>query len=308
MKHILVIADPCEDEQLAFEKGLEFAIKSGAHLHILVLCYESLKDFDHLEIKVSTKPGESDNIDNGNRIKDKILEHRNKWWQDFIKTVDLDEIVVTFEIIWEKYLHNAVLAHCENKQYDLIFKTGHRSETAFHTPADWHLFRESRIPIYLIAAESYKQTKTVLVTLDMKTKDEQKRKLNNKLLEIAFRLAIQIDAQIHCIYVIKIPTIVSDLELIDVGKHVQHIKNEVMPEILSLVDDYDIEDKNIHIHAGEPSKFIPRTANALKAECVVIGSMGKTGIAGKLIGNTAEQVIKNLHSDVLVASPDDQSS
>ena len=37
---------------------------------------------------------------------------------------------------------------------------------------------------------------------------------------------------------------------------------------------------------------------------VVIGSVGRKGLIGQLIGNTAEKVLKLLKTDVLILSPD----
>ena len=43
-----------------------------------------------------------------------------------------------------------------------------------------------------------------------------------------------------------------------------------------------------------PENVIPSTAAKYKAGLVVIGTMGRKGIAGKLMGNTAEKILKLL--------------
>ena len=48
----------------------------------------------------------------------------------------------------------------------------------------------------------------------------------------------------------------------------------------------------------------PTLAARLKADIVVMGTVGRTGAAGKLLGNTAEQVLHRLHTSMLALRPD----
>ena len=49
-----------------------------------------------------------------------------------------------------------------------------------------------------------------------------------------------------------------------------------------------------------PSKEIPSVAKKVKADLVVLGNVGRTGLKGLVIGNTAEKILQRLAVDVLL--------
>ena len=55
--------------------------------------------------------------------------------------------------------------------------------------------------------------------------------------------------------------------------------------------------------AGEPEKVIPSTAASVKAAVVVLGVVGRKGLSGRIIGNTAEKILSLLRCDVLALKP-----
>jgi len=69
--------------------------------------------------------------------------------------------------------------------------------------------------------------------------------------------------------------------------------------------------KNLHprIHveesAARPADAITETAANIKADLIVIGSHGRTGLMHILIGSTAERVVREASCDVLVIKPAD---
>jgi nucleotide-binding universal stress UspA family protein len=58
---------------------------------------------------------------------------------------------------------------------------------------------------------------------------------------------------------------------------------------------------------GAPEEAIRRTAEAVAADLLVLGSTGKTGLA-RLLGGTAERVLQKAASSVLVAKPSPSSN
>ena len=49
---------------------------------------------------------------------------------------------------------------------------------------------------------------------------------------------------------------------------------------------------------------ISEIAEKIKAELVVLGTIGRTGLSAAFLGNTAEHVIGRLNCDVLAIKPD----
>ena len=60
-----------------------------------------------------------------------------------------------------------------------------------------------------------------------------------------------------------------------------------------------------HLIKGFPSKVIPEFAQKIDADLVVMGTIGRTGIPGLIIGNTAEDILNQIHCSVLAVKPAD---
>ncbi len=286
MKKILVIADPFNTEQIAYATALKLAHYSSSSVHVAAFSYESIN---------------SDDQSAENNLQDLLLQHQTRWWEERIQSSS-SELNVSYEVIWEKYIHEWIMKHCKENHYDLVVKTGHRSESPFHTPTDWQLFRESTVPIYSVCDEARKSKKNVLVALDIMTEDDDKQAMNKRLLEEAFRFSVLTGANLHCCYAIKIPSIVKELDLIDVVTHTHQQEDAARITCEKLMDEYDIESQNLHINEGTPWKVIASLSRKIQAQCIVVGSVGRKGIPGKLIGNTAEKVIQHAKTDLLVLS------
>jgi len=163
MKKILVIADRVGSDQCAFHKSLELARLTVVDIHIISFCFESLNEVE----SDSNKEGKNFSL------KDLVIQHTQRKWDEFIKANKPSQNI-SHEIFWEKHIHEWVLSHCEKTYYDLIIKTGHRSESLFYTPTDWLLFRESKVPVYCVSAKAHAAKKVVLVALDLRSQRKEK--------------------------------------------------------------------------------------------------------------------------------------
>jgi nucleotide-binding universal stress UspA family protein len=55
---------------------------------------------------------------------------------------------------------------------------------------------------------------------------------------------------------------------------------------------------------GEAGHLIPELATAKEVELIVMGTVSRTGVAGLLIGNTAERILHQVDCSVLTVKPD----
>ncbi len=61
---------------------------------------------------------------------------------------------------------------------------------------------------------------------------------------------------------------------------------------------------NIHVVRGEPWSIIPRFARRNAVDLIVMGTVTRTGVAGFLIGDTAEHVLQQISCSVLTVKPE----
>ncbi len=295
MRNILVIADQDDKQLSAIHKGFEFASISGANLDIVSFCFANLGG--------TPTRGEMDS----DAVRQLIVHEKEAQLHDAIATLrsqftQLEAREIAAEVVWEKQLHEWITQRAIDQPYDLLIKTGHRSESPIYTPTDWHLMREAPAPIYLVSERPWKAKRRVLVALDIESKHAEKQQLNLRLLDEGRILADTLEAELDCCFVVRVPKLLQEFDVVDVSTYTRRAREKFLPRVMEMVRPFGIKAENIHRAAGDPAREILKFTNRFKPSCVIIGSVGRHGVAGKLIGNTAEQVIKSLHTDMLVVN------
>jgi nucleotide-binding universal stress UspA family protein len=288
MKKILVILEQEEEQQYVLERANALAEKLDCSIHVLIYGYQELSWVNDVFSMLENR-----------KLKNKVTQHLEDWWKEYSKPY-VGKKKITHEIVWSKYFVDSVLKHCSDRQYDFIVKKGHRSESILYTSSDWLLLRGSEIPTYLVVSKQADINASVLVALDLLASSEEKQALNLKLLSVASDYAKKTGSELHCCFSIAIPKLLENLGFIDVESRSQELGRLAKERAKALLDNYDVAASNLHIKVGTPWEVIKSEADSIKAGLIVVGSMGKTLVAGKFIGNTCEQVLHYSHKDVLV--------
>lgn len=73
-----------------------------------------------------------------------------------------------------------------------------------------------------------------------------------------------------------------------------------------LLEKHPMEELRHHVHLlkGEAGKLIPELSKEKQIEVIVMGTVCRTGISGFFIGNTAEDVLRQVDCSVLTVKPD----
>ncbi len=66
----------------------------------------------------------------------------------------------------------------------------------------------------------------------------------------------------------------------------------------------DALDHEIHLLEDDPKSIIPELARKKRINLIIMGTVCRTGIAGFLIGNTAENVLQQVNCSVLTVKPE----
>ena len=76
--------------------------------------------------------------------------------------------------------------------------------------------------------------------------------------------------------------------------------------LAELVQPYASQDlkSQVYMLKGEPGYLIPEVAAKMEVGLIVMGTVSRTGVAGLLIGNTAERILRQVDCSVLAVKPD----
>ena len=91
-----------------------------------------------------------------------------------------------------------------------------------------------------------------------------------------------------------------DLEVLEQSEYEKKHKPNAQEKLNTLLNQCGLSDVTTHITAGPADKTISHLANELKADLVIMGSIGRHGVKGFLLGTTAERVLHHLRTDMLI--------
>jgi universal stress protein E len=289
MGKILIIAD-IEDKCFATPRGLQLAAKLGYSVDVVAFTYVPLKG-----LKVAA----AEQAD----IRKRLLARRECEVQARIDKFKSPDQPVRLNVVWEKDIDRWVNKKCASGNYSGVVKTGNRTESLVHNSTDWQLLRECPSPVLLVAEKKWHRAKPVLVTLDLSSEVATKRKLNDKVLGVAKDLAGALGVELEIISAIEIPTLLSDLDLVDPVAYVKQAKEAMTPQIRKLAAAHGIPEKAFHCKRGPVEKVITSRAAKVRAQIVVMGTVARKGVRARLLGNTAEKVLQHMKTDVLAIKP-----
>lgn len=278
-KTILILTNTHEENNCSLKKAHDIAAPLGAEID--VVCFIT---------DVSEQGGNTVNSQTG------ALEATlNDIFQDYEKKDSIkSQVVVTEDVAqW-------VVEYCACNDFELIIKAGHRSESLFHTPCDWKLIRSLSIPVLIASQQRWKCKHVVMAAVDPTSSDHEHRELNKTILEWARKWAQTFDAELHIVYSIHVPNLLKQMDVVDVREYERKHRGKAEQQLTALLSAVDLPNVHRHVTAGPPQKTIPHWANELRAELVIMGSMGRRGLKGLVVGNIAEKVMHHLRTDSLI--------
>ncbi len=95
----------------------------------------------------------------------------------------------------------------------------------------------------------------------------------------------------------------SEEEADEIIKEIERVNESKYDEFLKTVDLRGVEYEKL-LKKGIPESDIVETAMEQQANLIVMGTHGREGIKHILIGSTAEEVVRNVHCDIIIVKPE----
>ncbi|MBT8142465.1 MAG: universal stress protein [Gammaproteobacteria bacterium] len=292
MKRILVVADAADQPQHTIRRAVNLNARLGARLDIVGFVYEHIINLPE-EISAASVA----------KIKKAVANKRAEDLKEAVtKAVANHKMKTKVEVHWEKRISDWINERLKEKEYDLVVKGGNRTETMLYTPTDWQIFRSSKAPVLLFAEKRWKKGAHVLAAVDLGTRSSSKKKLNHKIIEHAWEMAKALECKLHVVYAIPISKVLIDLEVLD-RRSLRKEGKRLAEKFCARMESKGVEIEGVHVTTGAPEKVLVSTAAKQHARLVVLGCVGRKQLAGRVIGNTAEKILRLVRADVLTIKP-----
>jgi universal stress protein E len=289
---ILVIVDKPKHEQTALRRALDLQTRTQAHLHLASFAYLPMYD-------------QKDIFDAHQRraIRNEAVRQRSEWLRGQLADASALARDLDTEVVWEKDIAGWVTNRVAEARDDLVVKSIHQSQTLLHTPLDWQLLRQCPVPVLLCTPRPWRRKPRVLAALDLRVDDKAHATLNRKVLEAARGFAEVHGGELHCVYALLLPHSASEIHIPDARRFRADAVERARERMAAMAADYDVPMGRLHVPLGKVGFAVNGVAAKVKADLLVMGTTARRGLAGMVIGNSAEKVLTRAQCDVLALKP-----
>jgi nucleotide-binding universal stress UspA family protein len=218
---------------------------------------------------------------------------------------------VTTEVFVGKVFVEIIREVLRNK-HDLIVKTtmgdGTPGPSIFGSTA-LRLLRKCPCPVWLVRPGETPSFDHVVAAIEIEPDHEEANALSLKLVELAAAMAKLEDSRLSIVHALEASSSAAVNPWIseeNVSEYVSQYEERIqafMDDMLAPVAD-SFEAEDAHLIKGDPREVIGTFLQHEKADMFVLGTVARTGVAGLLMGNTAEAILDQVDCSVLAVKPD----
>lgn len=255
-----------------------------------------------------------------------LAEHEKKYEQSLINElhatvrkigqdigIDADDLVLAIEVQRRTKPAIAIIKQVLKESVDLVIKQAEQNDRDQGFKAlDMDLLRQCPCPVWLCRPiTKHRQDIKVAVAIDAGNEHEEGRNLSLQLLDTADNLAKDCSQTFSIIscwdyefeeYFKRNPWI--NLSDEKISSLVITAENNHLADLNTLLKQADISStKKTHHLKGQPEELIAQFIESNDIDILVMGTVARSGLAGFIIGNTAENILQKLGCSVLALKP-----
>lgn len=198
------------------------------------------------------------------------------------------------------------------EQHDLVITTAEEKKgirARLFGSTSLHLIRKCPCPVWVVKRAQTRPYARILAAVDPSVYDPKRDSLNPMILQIASGMARREAAELHIVHVWHLfgesylDKRMSEQALQEAKAQEKELHQQRFDKLLGGMEIRDLKPR-LHLLEGDPDARIPELVAAQGIDLLVMGSVCRTGIAGFLIGNTAEEVLNQVDCSVLTLKPD----
>jgi len=279
---LFVAVDPTEAHQPALVKALLIAKLGNCQIHAFLCTYKDMQ-------QAGEYTTHSD-------LKRNVVEEATKWLEQLMQPCRISGVPYTTQVTWNKEWVDSTIHAVEKSGCDLVIKSSfHHSKARrfFSTTSDYELMHRCACPILFTHQDQEWKTDRMLACLDLVSGDPQHMRLNTIIIRDAQAFAdiVGMDLYVACAYLDAI-----DSEHLPLETHGHEVTRAQLGEL------YEVKPERVFLRQGNTVETLKAICDEIDPSIVIIGTLARTGIKGKLIGNTAEKLIDIVDADLLTVN------
>lgn len=296
---ILFVSHGIKDETKALEQALQLTDHHQARLSVLIIC-PSFPDALR-EYKASYEEALIDKINKAIKTAKAALKLSKR------------KISINIEVDCGNTPDIRIIRHVLRHSHDLLIKEAETNESAKGFKAlDMELLR--KCPCTLFLYRPFYHTSEALqmaVAIDPNDEELAGQELALRLLNVSNSLAEHYAGHLNIIscWSFALENYLRDSVWVktsaeELNKLVSEEKQAHKMSLAGLIKRSNINHEYpVELLKGNPEELIPATISNKKIDILIMGTVARTGIAGFIIGNTAENILQKIDCSLLALKP-----
>lgn len=261
LNKILIVIDPTTEMQPAFERGLDSARDTGATLHLYACTNEASGYSSIEEAQQKVQP-----------VLDELTAR--------IRSAGFE---ATSELEWASDWAQQAVAAAARCSASMIFKNSvdhNPVQRELRPTSDWTLLRMAPCPVLMVKNFQDWSHRRILAAINPASTESAHVKLDHQITNLAQQLAT---------------TYGSDAHFVTAFQDMNHA-----PDADKIAHDCGAQREHVHLRKGKAADVIRDVAAELEVDLIIVGTVARDGIKGRVVGNTCERLLDQTHSDLLV--------
>jgi len=241
-------------------------------------------------------------------IEDELVAHRRETLEDL--AVGIRDVAVSTELLRGRQ-GTALVREVVDGRHQLLVRSHDRHADAEPRPfgaVDMELLRHCPCPVWLVGRQPLHDPWRILAAVHASPDDDGEQPLNATILEWALMLQGFGQAQLTILQAwtpygasLLQPRMAPDA----FERFVQATGRAEYESLMQCLRPFSdrLSGVAVELVHGEPEDAIVRFVDSHGIDIVVMGTIARTGIAGLVMGNTAERVLQRLRGSVLAVKP-----
>ncbi len=209
---------------------------------------------------------------------------------------------VEIEAQWEPSVTDGITKAAEkfNADFILVSSTRHSSlSRLFLSNTDWEILRHVYMPILFAHQHEKKSYKNVVIAVESAYNNDDTIKLEDQMIAIGKWFCETFNGELHIAHAHPSQHTVASMDYMIPADLNEKLKQQHKDSLYQLSSRHNINEQNTHFLEDYPRIAIPKLANDIDADLVIMGLVSRSFIDRFLIGSTTEYLLDHLACDVL---------
>jgi universal stress protein E len=289
--NIVVVVNRSSDAGYVLQKAAAIAKASpgGSAVHVVRVIYEDFLDQAGLDQEHS------------HQLKLYLMQAEEEFLVDLVEDYKSEFDDIETATLWNKRVSDAVLGVVDTFAADLVIKSADPESAHFpRHPDDWNLLRQATCPVFLMKPEAWPDAPVILSAVNVT--DIEHAEMNQRIITAGSLLSQAFNGPLHVVNALPQtnPLLMRAEPGLDLARLETELAAEIGKHVGELVEAANAECAELHQDSGPPAHVVKNVADKANASVVVVGTAGRKGVSGMIIGNTSETLLHTLHQDLLV--------